>query len=291
MVNDPPGDSRAGDYVDLHLHTTYSDGRWEPRRVVEEAVARGLAAIAITDHDVLSALPEARAAASAARLELIDGIELTADWDRKRVHVLGYGIDPESPPLVAALEEGRRRMGEHVAEVLDAIRATGHELSEEDLARYNTRYATGTSLVLGMLERGILRSAPDAKGLLALASREPRAYTAVEAIELIHEADGVAILAHPARLRRGEPLLGAEVFEPLVAAGLDGIEAWHIVQGDQVRAHYLGVAEQLGILATGGSDCHGPRSTGVRIGSQQVPYAVLSALWDRLDERRGRGRA
>ena len=277
--------------VDLHLHTTHSDGRWAPRRVVEEAAARGLAAIAITDHDVLSGLPEAHQAAGELGLELIDGIELTADWEGKRVHILGYGIDPENPPLAAALEEGRRRMGEHVAEVLGAIRATGHELSEEDLARYNTRYATGASLVLGMLERGILRSAPDAKRLLALASREPRAYTVVEAIELIHGAGGVAVLAHPARLRRGEPMVGAEVFEPLVAAGLDGIEAWHIVQGDEVRAHYLGVAEQLGIVATGGSDCHGPRSTGVRIGSQQVPYAVLSALRDRLDERRGRVRA
>ena len=273
-------------FVDLHLHTTRSDGRWSPRRVVEEAAQRNLAAIAITDHDVLSGLAEAQQAASEAGLEFLPGVELTADWDGRACHVLGYGIDPEDSPLKAALERGERRMAEHVGELLAAIREAGHELTAEDLERYNTRYATGTSVVLGMLERGILRGSGDAKKLLALASREPRAYTAVEAIDLIHAAGGLAVLAHPARLRRNEPLLPAEAFEPLVRAGLDGLEAWQIVQGDAARKHYLSVADRLGLLPTGGSDCHGPRSTGVRMGSQLVPYVVLEALRERLAGRR-----
>lgn len=286
MSSAPSAGGRGDAFVDLHLHTTHSDGRWTPEQVVEQAVAHQLAAIAITDHDVLSGLPKARLAADRLGVELIDGIELTADWDGRVAHILGYGIDLSSAPLREALAEGRSRMEAHVASVLKAIRAAGHELSEADLARYNTRYATGASLVLGMLQRGILR-APEAKSLLALASREPRAYSAAEAIELIHRAGGVAILAHPARLRRDQPLLAAEVFRPLVEAGLDGLEAWHIVQPAEVRDHYLGVAGRLGILATGGSDCHGPRSTGVRIGGQRVPGEVLSALGRRLEERRG----
>lgn len=272
-------------FVDLHLHTTHSDGRWSPRKVVEEAAARGLAAIAIADHDVLTALPEAEQAARELGVELIPAVELTADWDGKTCHILGYGIDPADAPLNEALASGERRMAEHVAGLLAAIRAAGHELTEADLAKYNTRYATGTSVVLGMLQRGILRG-PNAKQLLTLASRQPSAYTAAEAIALLHQAGGQAILAHPARLRRDEPLLPADKFRPLVEAGLDGIEAWHIVQGEPIREHYRAVTDRLGILATGGSDCHGPRSTGVRIGSQQVPYAVLSALRERLAARR-----
>jgi hypothetical protein len=269
-------------FVDLHLHTTHSDGRWGPRRVVEEAAARGLAAISITDHDVLSALPEARAAAAEHGIELVDGVELSADWDGKLCHVLGYGIDPENVALKTALAEGKEGMARHVARVLEAVQAAGGDLDERDLARYNTRYPTGVSLVLGMLERGLLRRGADAGRLLKMASREPRAYTAGEAIDLIHRTGGVAVLAHPARLRRGQPLLEAQVFEPLVEAGLDGLEAWQIVQGADVRGHYLAVADQLGLIATGGSDCHGPRSSGVRIGSQQVPYSVVSALRQRL---------
>lgn len=270
------------DFVDLHLHTTHSDGRWGPRRVVEEAAARELVAISITDHDVLSALPEARAAAEERGIEFLDGVELSADWDGKLCHILGYGIDPENTALKAALASGKERMAGHVASVLEAVRASGGELTEQDLARYNTRYPTGASLVLGMLEHGVLRRGLDARRLLSLASREPRAYTAAEAIDLIHQADGLAVLAHPARLRRGRPLLGPEVFQPLVDAGLDGLEAWQIVQTADARTHYAAVAEQLGLITTGGSDCHGPRSTGVRVGSQQVPYAVLSALRERL---------
>ena len=193
-------------------------------------MARGLAAIAITDHDVLTGLVEARAAAGELGVELIDGIELTADWDGRVCHILGYGIDPANPVLNAALAAGEARMADHVDEMLAAIRASGHELSIDDLARYNTRYATGTSVVLGMIEKGILRGAANARQLLARATREPRAYTAAEAIGLIHDAGGVAALAHPVRLRRGEPLLGADTLAPLVAQGLDGLEVWHVLQ-------------------------------------------------------------
>jgi predicted metal-dependent phosphoesterase TrpH len=252
--------------------------------VVEQAAARGLAAIAITDHDVLSGLAEARVACVELGVELIDGIELTADWNGRVCHILGYGINAADPALNMALAAGETRMAAHVDELLAAIRASGQELSRQDLARYNTRYATGTAVVLGMIEKGVLRGAPNARELLALASREPRAYTAAEAIELIHGAGGLAALAHPARLRRDQPLLTAAALAPLREMGLDGLEVWHIVQPEPVRQHYRGVARCLGLLEVGGSDCHGPRSTGIRLGGQQVPIEVFSALRDWLSE-------
>ena len=273
-------------FVDLHLHTTHSDGRWTPREVVEQAAKRRLAAIAITDHDVLTGLAEARAAAVELGVEVVDGIELTADWDGRVCHILGYGIDAFNLALNAALAAGEARMAAHVDELLAAIRASGQELSRQDLARYHTRYATGTAVVLGMIEKGVLRGAPNARELLVLASREPRAYTAAEAIELIHGAGGLAALAHPARLRRDQPLLPAAALAPLREMGLDGLEIWHIVQPEPVREHYRGVARTLGLLEVGGSDCHGPRSTGIRLGGQQVPNEVFSALREWLSEHR-----
>ena len=265
--------------VDLHLHTSWSDGRWEPRRVVEEAAARGLTAISITDHDVIGGLAEAEQAAAEHGISFLAGVELTADWNGRTVHMLGYGIDPTETVLVDALERGRAQMAEHVATVLDALQKAGTPLSPEDLAQYRARYARGATLIMAMVQRGILRKASDGAALLRLASREPRAYSAAQAIELIHAAGGVAALAHPVKIRRDRPHLTADDLAPLVDAGLDAVELWQIVHSRAERAHYAAVAQSLGLLVTGGSDCHGPRREHApRIGSQQVPVEVYEML-------------
>ena len=269
----------ADRYADLHLHTTWSDGRWEPRRVVEEAADRGLDAIAITDHDVVGGIAEARQAAREHGIAFLTGVELTADWDGRTVHVLGYGIDPANTTLTTALDRGRALMAAHVEEVLAALEQAGTPLTPDDLAGYRVRYASGAALVLAMVQRGILRKAENGGALLRLASREPRAYTAAEAIAVIHAAGGLAVIAHPARIVRDRPHVSADELRPLVEAGLDAVEVWQIVHGPQERAHYQAVADALGLLAVGGSDCHGPRkSYGPRIGSQRVPYTVYKNL-------------
>ena len=279
-----PDDSR---FVDLHLHTIWSDGRWQPRQVVEEAAARGLAAISITDHDVVGGLAEAAQAAAEHGIELLTGVELTADWNGKTVHLLGYGIDPANLTLTAALDRGRTLMAAHVEEVLAALERAGTPLSADDLSRYRVRYASGAALVLAMVEQGVLRRARNGGALLRLASREPRAYSAVEAIEVIHAAGGIAALAHPAKIVRDRPHLPADDLRPLAEAGLDGVEVWQIVHRQEERRHYVGIAEALGLLVVGGSDCHGPRSSaGPRLGSQRVPYAVYEVLLDALVSRR-----
>lgn len=274
-------------YVDLHLHTMWSDGRWQPRRVVEEAAAFGLAAIAITDHDVIGGLAEARAAADEHGIELLAGVELTADWHGRTVHILGYGIDAASETLTTALDRGRQLMAAHVDEVLVALEAAGTPLTLDDLSQFRTRYASGAALVLAMVQQGIIRKAKNGAELLKHASREPRAYTAVEAIQLIHAAGGIASLAHPARTIRDRPHLSADELGPLADAGLDAIEIWQIVHRREEREHYHAVAETLGLLVTGGSDCHGPRKEGgARIGGQRVPYAVYELLTEAIAARR-----
>jgi predicted metal-dependent phosphoesterase TrpH len=274
--------------IDLHLHTTHSDGRLSAADVVREAMQRGLRAIAITDHDVVTGLSEAQAAARDG-FEVVPGIEMTAGWDpagtaerARAVHVLGYFVDPDDACLRAALQRARRLMQEHVDAVLGEVRATGRQLDLADLGRYRNRYAGGAALVLGMLERGVLRGTPPGTGmrLLRLAAAEPRAYDVAEAVRIIHGAGGVASLAHPARLRRGRPLLTASELEPLMSAGFDAIEAWQWIPRGWGSDHYRAVAAELGVLASGGSDDHGKRSRDgrTRLGAQPVPDEMLEAL-------------
>jgi predicted metal-dependent phosphoesterase TrpH len=211
---------------------------------------------------------------------------MTASWEGLRaVHVLGYFVDPTNPALKQALTRAEDQMARHVDAVLDEIRRVGQTLERRDLDRYRHRYAGGAALVLGMLERGVLRGAPAGTGmrLLRMAAAEPRAYTVGEAVELIHRAGGVASLAHPARLKRGEPLASAETLAPLIDQGFDAIEAWQWIPDGWGSRHYLGVAEKLGLLVSGGSDDHGKRTAEgkMRLGAQPVPYEVLEALRER----------
>ena len=275
--------------IDLHVHTTASDGRLSPTETITAAAERGLSAIAITDHDVLSGLDEAIAAAPAG-LEVVAGIEMTASGSGSRaVHVLGYFFDPSNPALLSALEHARTLMGLHVDAVLDEIRQVGGTLERTDLDRYRHRYAGGAALVLGMLEHGVLRGAPAGTGmrLLRQAAAEPRAYTVGEAVALIHQAGGVASLAHPAKLERRQPLLSASDLAPLVAEGFDALEAWQWIPGGWGSRHYLGVAAELGILVSGGSDDHGKRTADgtMRLGAQPVPDEVLEVLRERARAR------
>jgi 3',5'-nucleoside bisphosphate phosphatase len=282
--------------IDLHVHTTHSDGRLAPAEAVRESVASGLSAVAITDHDVVTALPEAVAAADGQPIEVVPGIEMTASGSGRRpVHVLGYFIDPEEPRLTAALRRARNLMADHVDRVLGEIRAVGGSLEHADLGRYRHRYAGGAALVLGMLERGVLRQAPPGTGmrLLKLAAAEPRAYSTAEAVDLIHGAGGVASLAHPAKLRRGQPLLTAEELRPLVdSAGFDAVEAWQWIPHGWGSDHYQAVAAELGLLVSGGSDDHGKRGPQgeLRLGRQPIPLDVLEALRERARGRRSTAR-
>jgi predicted metal-dependent phosphoesterase TrpH len=271
--------------VDLHVHTSASDGRLSPTEVVRAAAERQLAAIAITDHDVLSGLDEAIAAAPY-NLEVVAGIEMTASWLGPRaVHVLGYFIDPANLALQSALQRAQAAMAEHVDSVLEEIRAVGGSLGRQDLDRYRHRYAGGAALVLGMLERGVLRGAPAGTGmhLLRRAAAEPRAYTVREAVTLIHGAGGVASLAHPSKLKRTLPLLAIDDLAPLIAEGFDAIEAWQWIPGGWGSRHYLALAQELGVLVSGGSDDHGKRAENgaMRLGAQSVPREVLEALRER----------
>src|SRR5207249_3386837 len=170
------------------------------------------------------------------------------------------------------------------------IRAVGGTLERQDLDRYRHRYAGGAALVLGMLEQGVLRGAPAGTGmhLLRRAAAEPRAYTVGEAVALIHGAGGVASLAHPSKLKRTQPLVSGQDLASIVAEGFDAIEAWQWIPGGWGSSHYLSVAQDLGVLVSGGSDDHGKPSPdgAMRLGAQSVPVEVLEALRERARSSR-----
>jgi 3',5'-nucleoside bisphosphate phosphatase len=216
---------------------------------------------------------------------------MTARWEgRRSVHILGLFIDEAHPKLRAALDLARDLMARHVDVVLDEIRKVGGKLARQDLDRYRHRYAGGASLVLGMLEHGVLRGAPPGTGwrLLRMAAVEPRAYSISQAIHLIHQAGGVASLAHPSKLRRGEPLLSVSALRPLAAMGLDAIEAWQWIPGGWGSDHYRAVAQELGLLVSGGSDDHGKRTSDgrMRLGTQGISTDVLESLRALAHQRR-----
>lgn len=264
--------------VDLHVHTTWSDGRLSPREVIQEAAKLGLSAVAVADHDVVGGLDEAAEAAADVGIELVPAVELTAGWRGRTVHVLGYFIDPRHAELAMALERSEAASRRHVDAVLAELARQGEPLSAVALDQYRTRYPCGASLVFAMVERGMLRRLPEPWRALRMAAAEPRVFSAEQTIELIHQAGGAAVLAHPGKISRREPYVSAEALQPLLEAGLDGLEAWNVAHSLGLRDYYRHLADRLGIIATGGSDCHGRRNQALRLGSQEVPSEALDAL-------------
>lgn len=271
--------------IDLHVHTVHSDGRRTATEMVETAAAKHLAAVAITDHDVLNGIQEAQEVGTRLGIDVVPGIEMTAGDGKRAVHILGYEIDPANRSLREALERGRQLMEAHVVTVLSEVERVAPGLTREHLDRYRTRYAGGAAIVLGLVGQSILRKLPRSEGLrlLRLAAEEPRAYSVAEAISLIHGAGGVASLAHPARLKKDEPLLTSDDLAPYAGLGVDALEAWQWIPGGWGYEHYQRVADDLGLLVTGGTDDHGKPTpeSGWRLGSQNVPQEVLVRVRER----------
>jgi predicted metal-dependent phosphoesterase TrpH len=263
--------------IDLHLHSTWSDGRLTPTQVVKRAAEQGLQAVAIADHDVVGGTDEALEAGQRFGVEVIPAIELTVSWGRRVVHLLGYGIDHAQPLLSERLDTAERAMSLHVDTLLSELHEEGHTVPHSSLARAHSRYPTGTSVVLALTRERRLGQLKNPWRTLRRAAQQPVTASIEDGIDLIHRAGGAAVLAHPGKIVRGGPLLEADQLRPLALAGLDGIECWSMAHRDATRDHFLSVADQLGIVATGGSDSHG-RDGGVAIGSQGVPASRLAEL-------------
>jgi 3',5'-nucleoside bisphosphate phosphatase len=265
--------------IDLHLHTTASDGLLDPAALVERAAAAGLKTIAVTDHDTVGGIAAARSAAPSFGLDVVAGIEITAVEDGRDVHVLGYFLDPDSDSLARFLAVQRRDRLRRVGEMGEKLAALGHAIDVEALlaTARGSRSVGRPAIADALVAAGHAVDRNDAFARLLGRGRPafvPRAgVPGAGVISVIHEAGGIASLAHPG-LAEDDSLI-----RPLAAAGLDAIEVWHCDHSPAQRQHYFTVADQLGLARSGGSDFHGDGvHRACRLGAIQLPQAEFARL-------------
>ena len=245
--------------IDLHLHTTASDGRSTPVELVREAVAAGITTLAVTDHDTVGAVPEVVAAAEAAGVVAVAGIEITAVHAGRDVHVLGYFVDPSSTTLNEFLVRQRQDRRRRVIEIADRLEQLGVPVDRTALTTAATQpgKSPGRPLVAAaLIAAGHVRDIPEAFDRYlspgAPAFIERMGAPPADVVRLIDEAGGLASIAHPGKLKLDEIIPG------MVDAGMPAIEVFHSDHDAADVARYEGIAARFGLLVTGGSDYHGP---------------------------------
>lgn len=276
--------------IDLHTHSSVSDGTDRPAELVAKAAREGLDVLALTDHDTFDGLDEAAAAASTCGVELLRGIEMSTQRKGHSVHLLGYGAREDDPALLAELARIRAGRTDRVSPVLARLAELGLPLSAEDVRRQ-----AGDSPSVG---RPHVADAMVAAGYVADRTEAfdrylsddgpahvPRYATGlVEAVGLIRAAGGVAVVAHP--WGRGKEWLLPETLWPeLVAAGLDGIEVDHFDHDPGQRERLRSLAGRNGLLATGSSDHHGLGKVDHELGRDTTTPEVYAEIVSRIASR------
>jgi len=271
--------------VDLHLHTTASDGSLTPKQIVEHAARLNLETIAISDHDTVNGIDEALLAGNKLGIEVIPAVELSSKYDSRDMHVLGYFIDYKSDKLHLSLKFLRKARTQRAQEIVECLQEYGIDITFDEVIESAGKAAVGRPHIARLLlAKNYVSSIGDAfRNYLkrgAPCFLEKFVYPIEEAISIIHEAGGIAVFAHPGLARLDDHIL------EFVEMGLDGIEAYHSEHTPETVDRYLKLAGEHGLVATGGSDCHGPVSThGLRLGTTYVPDIVVDELKSALKKR------
>ncbi|MGN8246494.1 PHP domain-containing protein [Cellulomonas soli] len=267
--------------IDLHTHSSASDGTDSPAEVVAAAAAAGLDVVALTDHDTTAGWDEAATAARALGVALVRGTEVSARSHGISVHLLSYLQDPTHPALLVELERTRRARLDRARQIVDLL-AVDHPLTWDDvLAQSQDAVVVGRPHIAdALVARGVVPDR-DAAFVHLLASRGPYhvphyAPEAVDAVQAIRAAGGVPVFAHPGADGRGR-VVADRVFAELAEAGLAGLEVHHRDHDDAQRARLAALADRLGLLVTGSSDYHGAGKVN-RLGENLTAPAVLTAI-------------
>lgn len=270
--------------IDLHVHTTASDGTVSPAGVVKLAHETGLAAIAITDHDTVSGYAEAAEAGEKYGVEVVPGIEISTKYGRA-VHILGYYIDPTSDKLAPVLEWVVRDRDERNRKMAELMAADGLPVSYEEMHRRFGAVIGRPHFAEVLVELGLAKDVRDAFDRYVEKGQKyylPRNFLSIErSIEIICQAGGVAVLAHPFQYKLDDAGL-RELIEHCMESGLKGMECRYSGYSRE-QCKYLGrLAEEYGLIKTGGSDFHGEVkkhiSLGTGTGALEVPYKYLEKL-------------
>ena len=274
--------------IDLHTHSSISDGTDPPAQLVARAVEAGLDVVALTDHDTLDGLDEAVAEGERRGIEVVRGLELSCSRRGSSVHLLAYGVDPADPALAAEMVRVRDGRTDRLGPVLDKLAELGVPVTEEEVRRY-----VGASPSVGrphiadaLVAAGHVRDRTEAFDRFLAdggPAHVPRYAIAVEqGIDLVHGAGGLAVIAHPWGRGR-EHLLPPELLEELVVRhGLDGLEVDHQDHAPDVRARLRALTERFGVLATGSSDYHGSGKVDHDLGCNTTEPAVYAEMLARL---------
>jgi 3',5'-nucleoside bisphosphate phosphatase len=273
-MHQPPA-TRGGRRVDLHTHTLFSDGLLTPEAVVAHAVEHSLAALAITDHDSVEGVERARVAAGSA-LELVPGIEVSSTLDGADLHLLGYYVDPVDAGLLEALARFREERLRRALAMVERLASLGAPVDFDEVVELAGPGVVGRPHVAeALLRAGHVETMDEAFrrfiGARGEAFVQRPSFRPERAIDLIHAAGGVSVLAHPGSS------VSDLVIEQMAAAGLRGIEVWHPQHGAVAVRRFHALAHRLDLLETGGSDYHGG-SHGAQLGDLPVPASVLGPL-------------
>lgn len=264
--------------ADLHVHSRASDGTLTADALVELALAEGVSVLAIADHDTVDAVAAALHAAEGTSLQVIPAVELSAlgpaDED---IHILGYFVDHESSALLDHLARQRDARIRRAAVMVEALAAAGYMVDLDEIEQAAAGGAIGRSHIARALV-GAGHAGDVAGAFDTLIGRGRRFYVpkaandAARVIAVIKDAGGLAVVAHP-----GVSGLD-DLLDELVASGLDGVEAYHADHSLEQQTHYAAIAKRLGVLATGGSDYHGPGAPNPLLGSVAIPEEDVAAF-------------
>lgn len=266
------------DGVDLHIHTTASDGQWKPEEVVRHAKNLGLSAIAICDHDTTAGVEEAVKEGEAQGVEVVPAVEINTDLGEKELHILGYMVDIHSPYLQETLQKQREARLKRLKQMVRNLQGAGFKISFDEVISIAKGEAIGRPhIAQALVLKGYAQTWEEAfskfliRGAVGYVPRSSMSWDS--AIRLINLVGGIAVLAHP-----GKSQLDF-LIPSMIKEGLQGIEVWHPAHSPQDVEHYLRLAQRFSLLPTGGSDAHGPDPQGnIPIGKPYVPYECLANL-------------
>ncbi|MBI5518571.1 MAG: PHP domain-containing protein [Desulfovibrio sp.] len=271
--------------IDLHTHSTASDGTLSPSDLMRAARAAGLSAIALTDHDTFEGIPEAREEAKRQGVELIPGCELSLDYSGLPTHLLALFVDERPGRVVAELTRVREARARRNDIMLEKLKGVGVHLRREDVERHATGVVGRPHMAQAMLEAGVVRSFDEAfnrfLGAGGLAYVPKVKLTPSEAIGAIHADGGLAVLAHPYLISQ-QPRQIEAVLTDLKAQGLDGVEVYYTEHSDKYTELLASLAQRLGLLMSGGSDFHGGVKPGVTLGRGRGGLFVRGELLDQM---------
>jgi len=272
--------------VDLHTHTTESDGSFTPEELIKEAKRVGLSAIAITDHDSISGLKKAAPFAAELDIELIPGVELSTDYNGKEVHVVGLYIDPTNQHFLTSLHEFKENRDNRNAIMVENLQKEGFAITMEALKAENPDCViTRANIARFLYEHGMIPTIQTA--FEKYIGDHCKCYvnrfkiTPMDGVRLIKEAGGTAILAHPLLYHMSDATL-QQLINEMKAAGLDGIEAIYCTYTPSEERQMKKLAAENDLLISGGSDFHGTTKPNLNLGTGYgklyIPYTILEDI-------------